>query len=121
MNKFREYKYILKDRIPHPVEDAVEWGTWIEKAHVTKEMVVKQETVNGIWVSTVFLGIDHGMSWMPGSKPLLFETMVFKSRGGEPIHEYIRRYATWIGAEHGHQKTVDEYLKKLNKVNGKQP
>jgi len=61
--------------------------------------------LQGIHVSTVFLGIDHGHDFgQSGYKPLLFETMVF----GGPLDGQIQRYATWTGAEAGHAKMVQK-------------
>lgn len=106
----RPHLYILDGHTPVGVYDVLEWANFFEFGD--ERRIVKQDTIEGgAWVSTVFLGLDHGMAWRPGSKPLLFETMVF--RGEEILHEYTQRYATWVGAEHGHAKTVELYLKKL--------
>lgn len=92
----RPHLYILNDHIPVAVYDALEWGMWYESAD--EKRIVKQEIVEGgAKISTVFLGIDHGFSWLPSGtgKPLLFETMVFL--GEEILDEYTQRYATWVG------------------------
>lgn len=94
--------YILKDKKPVPVS-FMEWVTWFERA----ERIIKQEEINGIKVSTVFLGMNHSFGYTPN--PLVFETMIF---GGEH-DEYCERYSTWDEAEDGHQRAVDI-------VNGKQ-
>jgi hypothetical protein len=52
-----------------------------------------------VWVSTVFLGLNH--AWDDGP-PLLFETMVF--RGG--LSDEVRRYSTWDEAVRGHIEMV---------------
>lgn len=52
-----------------------------------------------IYVSTVFLGLDH--QWQDGP-PLVFETMIFNG----PIHEYQDRCSTWAQAEMMHEKAV---------------
>ena len=39
---------------------------------------IAESTVGGMWVSTVFLGLNHQLDDGP---PLLFETMVFPERG----------------------------------------
>jgi hypothetical protein len=44
------------------------WAKWFESA----DRVVKKTTLNGVRVSTVFLGIDHGLGRGPRE---LFETM----------------------------------------------
>lgn len=58
---------------------------------------------NGVHVSTVFLGIDHGFGFGP---PVLFETMVF---GNSNILEQ-RRASTLAEAIAWHQSRVGKYL-----------
>jgi len=85
-------KYILVDRIPVPEPDLIKWGQWFE----TAARVVRQETFDGVTVSTVFLSLDHNFSH---GKPLLFETMVF---GG--VHDQDQeRCSTWEEAEAMHE------------------
>lgn len=116
-------KYILKGKKAVPVEDALEWGNWFETAD--KERVVKQQTLkSGMWISTVFLGLDHNFG---GGKPLLFETMVFdtndkkKYKIGDNEHESIgeemetNRYSTWEEAEAGHKKLVKKWNDKADR------
>ena len=43
--------------------------------------IVKQEYVGDYWVSTVWLGLDHGFG---GGAPLIFVTMVFNHSKAEP-------------------------------------
>lgn len=83
--------YILDGRTPRPV-DLLTWARWVGTANRT----VAKDDVNGVTVSTIFLGIDHG--WGADDRPLLFETMVF---GGQHDQE-MERYATWEEAEAGH-------------------
>jgi hypothetical protein len=49
------------------------WARWIEDCHA--ERVVKQEDVGDLWISTVFMGLDHNFLDGP---PMLFETMIFR-------------------------------------------
>lgn len=56
----------------------MEWAKWMEK----KERVVKQEWIDDIFVSTVFLGIDHNFEEGP---PILWETMAFKKCEPETV------------------------------------
>lgn len=78
--------YILKDRIPVPCPNPIEWA----KSYETSERVVaKTELEGGVLVSTVFLGIDLNFY---GGSPLVFETMIFD--------------ATWEQAEAGHEEAV---------------
>lgn len=66
-------------------------------------------TVNGITVSTVFLGIDHAYS---GGPPVLFETMVF----GGPLAEQCERYSTWDEAAAGHEAMVQRVKEEQAKL-----
>jgi len=58
-----------------------------------------------IWVSTVFLGLDHNFSGY--GPPILFETMIF----GGPYNTYQERYRTWDEAERGHARAVKKAMK----------
>ena len=90
------YMYILEGKTPVPCNDGLKWGRWFEKA----DRHVARTDEDGVDVSTVFLGTDHG--WGQGT-PLLFETMVF---GGELDGEQ-ERYSTWEEAEAGHKAMVE--------------
>lgn len=66
-------KYILnKDGEPLLEPDLMTWGKAFEKA---SDRIVKQEHIGDLFVSTVFLGLDHSFGDGP---PILWETMVFK-------------------------------------------
>lgn len=94
--------YILgpDGRTPVKAASTLEWGRWFEVNRETR--VVAAWTDNGVTVSTVFLGSDH--QWLPGGKPLLFETMIF----GGPDDQDTWRYSTWDEAEAGHMKRCKE-------------
>ena len=91
-----------------PIEDAIEWGEWYADFSNRK---VAQSTWSkpGIFLSTVFLGIDHSYGQGP---PLLFETMAFKTEPFETFREelYCERYATWEQAETGHWNLVKHII-----------
>lgn len=71
-----------------------------------EDRVVKQEVVLfGRVVSTVFLGIDHSFGFGP---PLLFETMVFRSRRGLGDIDCIRTPDEET-ARKTHEATVKKY------------
>lgn len=89
-------KYILKDRVPVPCDDLLEWGRQFEQ----EERRVARTEQDEVEVSTVFLGLDHSFG---GGPPLLFETMVF---GGGRDQE-MRRYSTWDQAEEGDKAMCD--------------
>jgi hypothetical protein len=79
-----------------------EWGNFIEGTFPTNHMHVADEEVNGIRISTIFMGICH--NYNPFSNvPIVFETMVFKN--GHDI--YQDRYCTYQEAEEGHEKAVE--------------
>ena len=89
-------KYILDGKIPVPCDDLLTWGRWMQFAdrHVAKN------EIGDLWVSTVFLGLDH--QWGNGS-PLLFETMIF---GDDKWEDYQERCSTWEQAEAQHKRGV---------------
>lgn len=60
---------------------------------------------DGIWVSTVWLGVDH--QWGSGP-PLIFETMVFLGRGGGCEID-VARYSTEEEALAGHKAMVQKW------------
>jgi hypothetical protein len=67
-------KYILDDDgNPVPEPDLMRWGRWLR----TADRSIASSQFGDVWVSTVFLGLNHRFS--EGS-PLLYETMIF---GGE--------------------------------------
>ncbi len=85
-------KYILENKEAKPVYDIKEWAKWYE----TNDRIVQRTQIQGIEVSTVFLGMDHRFG---KGEPLLYETMIF---GGEH-DQYQQRYSTWDEALKGHQ------------------
>lgn len=88
-------QYILKGKTAVACGDIKEWGEWFGKA----DRKVARETIDGVEVSTVFLGLDHSFGDGP---PLLFETMVF---GGEMDGDQDR-CTTWEQAEEMHRAMV---------------
>lgn len=89
---------VLKDKKVVRMEggDQLAWARSFEE----KDRVVARTVLNKrrrIFVSTIFLGIDHG--W---SSPQWFETMVF----GTSIHQAQNRYETYEEAEEGHKRMV---------------
>jgi hypothetical protein len=75
----------------------LEW----RKAFETWDRTVRKTEVNGLLVSTVWLGMDHNFSQT--GPPLIFETMVFGNDG----EEYCERYATKTEAKKGHNDAVE--------------
>lgn len=70
---------------------------------------VAEVGVGPLWVSTVFLGIDHGYAWIfaddEGKEfaPVLWETMIFRDRGSLGYQE---RYSSRRDALEGHARAV---------------
>lgn len=88
--------YILDENNKPIRSTIVDYGKWLQENPEKK--VVKQEDIDDIRISTVFLGLDH--AWPKDNvKPLLWETMIF---GGEH-DQYMDRYTSYEDALKGHQ------------------
>lgn len=79
-----------------PCASMLEWAAWMETGG---SRVVAQERIGPLFVSTVFLGLDHRHG--PGA-PLLFETMILD--GGED--SYQTRAGTWAQAQAAHAEAA---------------
>jgi hypothetical protein len=97
--------YILEGHKAIPCTDLLEWA----KQFGSIDRHVADETIEGIRISTVFLGLNHSFGCGP---PLLFETMVF----GGILDNEMDRYTTWEQAEEGHKQMVQKVKDSLNKV-----
>ena len=109
--------YILENGKPKAVS-LLEWAKWIEDLENKR---IDYSEVGPWFVSTVFLGIDHGFG---GGPPVLFETMVFErkltEKKGFPeigigpyschqdLDEYTERYCHLEDAREGHKKIVEQ-------------
>lgn len=94
----RIYWYKLEGVVP--VIDLTD-GRWMQENEEARQ-VAFTEITKDVFVSTVFLCIDH--NFLDTGKPILFETLVF----GGKMDGHMERYETWFQAEQGHQKIVDE-------------
>lgn len=74
--------------------------TWVEFFDDINNRRVAKDIINGVKISTIFLGIDHNFG---EGKPLLFETMIF----GGKHDQYQERYPNWNEALAGHKKAVE--------------
>lgn len=84
--------------------DLMTWAQWFE----TADRIVRQEWIGDIWVSTVFLGLDHNLS--NRGPPILWETMAFSNR--KIIDQWCDRCAgTKEQAEAMHERVVKEACK----------
>lgn len=96
-------KYILVDRVPVECPELLKWGMWMENF---EDRRVAETEIEGIRVSTVFLGLDHSYSFAGRDRktpPVIFETMIF---GGEHDEEQTR-CCTWDEAEAMHAEAVE--------------
>ena len=92
--------YILNKRNKPVSKPVLEAAKWMEKN--PEKRIVKQEYVDDIHISTVFLGLDHAWPWSADKTPILWETMIF---GGEH-DQYQERYSSYEDAVEGHQKAL---------------
>lgn len=89
------------NRVPKQVDDIITWGRWFESS----ERIVRQEWIGNIWVSTVFLGLDHNFS--DRGPPVLWETMCFSNRKAFNQDNCMDRCAgSWEQAEAMHEEIV---------------
>ena len=85
--------YILVDKKPVVEKDIIKWSRWYEKG----DRKVANTVIDGVRVSTVFLGLDHSFE---SGEPILFETLVFDGdKDGD-----MDRCSTWEQAEKMHEK-----------------
>ncbi len=108
-------KYYILDENGEPqvCDNLLAWANWFETAnrHIAKNdigiptwkfwlsKILKIKRWEPIYISTVFLGLDHSFGEGP---PLLFETLVF---GGKHDQE-MNRYSTKKEAMKGHEEIV---------------
>jgi hypothetical protein len=95
-------QYVIEGGRPVPARDTVDWCLFFEAPSNRR---VRSTRLPGVWVSTVFLGLDHGFG---RGAPVLWETMVFveKDLPWDEIHEQQRRYSSRRAAVEGHDETV---------------
>jgi hypothetical protein len=98
-------KYILDANHKLVSVGLMEWAQWFEQDGNRR---VAEDTIDGFYVSTVFLGLDHSFS---GTVPLVFETMVFADGNGE----LFGRYPSWDQALGGHAAAI-KWVKEKNAV-----
>lgn len=112
LNRPTEGKYRLEGKEVVSCKTLGEWATFMESP---RARIVLQEKIYPLlwpffgrkkksWVSTVFLGIDHGFAALLNNEvapPVLFETMVF----GGPVSDEQRRCCTYDEAVEMHHQT----------------
>jgi hypothetical protein len=104
------------DRAGNPLGDdgLTVWAKTYEGASLADQRRVAETTLLGgtpwrsIWVSTVWLGLDHG--WGDGP-PLIFESMIFFQDGPHPwVDEEMDRYSTEAQALVGHVAMSERWI-----------
>lgn len=93
-----QYIFDSTTKTHYTTDDILTWAAWFE----SEERHLFKTEIDGVLISTVFLGIDHAFG---GQSPILYETMVFK--GGSLDDELTLRYATYDEAAIGHEQTVE--------------
>lgn len=94
--------YVLDGKEPRRARSVIEWGTSFKGSGWR----VAATKIDGIDVSTVFIGIDHEFSphgVRYKGPPMLFETAIFA------MSQVVRvfRYPTWDAAAEGHAFIVE--------------
>ena len=98
------YWYILDDDdVPVRAKDLNEHIEWVDKNPHKK--IVKQEWIDDVYISTVFLSLDHSLN-----DRILWKTMVFDN--GESV--FMERYKSLKEAKEGHEQTVNRIKKEKN-------
>lgn len=101
--------YILgKDHKPILCEDLIEFSQWFERS-ANQRIIGRTPLAPGIYVSTVFLALDHGVC---DDKPVLWESMIVGDKEFDDDVGY-ERYYTYEEAIEGHMKLVDEIRERL--------
>jgi hypothetical protein len=94
--------YYILDENNIPVRSTVtDVFKWLENNPEKK--AVKQDHVGDVFISTVFLGLDHSFPWDEDKTPVLWKTMIF---GGEH-DQYQERYTSHKDALEGHKKALE--------------
>lgn len=103
-----------KSSFKHYNIDGIPMSTWEWSGYISDldYKIIKQDRFGPFFVSTVWLGLDHGFNWEnnPEYKPLIFETMIFddeenfKEKKTHELHDFQERYSTKQQAIDGHEK-----------------
>ncbi|MGD9856117.1 MAG: hypothetical protein AB7U20_14325 [Planctomycetaceae bacterium] len=96
--------YVLINGRPTYEPDADKWAEWFETSE--QERVVHQTEVDGLRVSTAFIGID--LRVLGSGPPLVYETMIFDAEGEVAMGGYQQRYGTLGEAKQGHWNVVEQ-------------
>lgn len=101
-------RYFNRQGEPIPLEE------WAKLSEDRKYKIVEQTTVGVYWISTVWLGLDHGWGMTGRSaKPVIFESMVFEQYRDNPEAQGLVKlmdanYSPWNEKEMDRYETEDE-------------
>lgn len=98
MNKLKHW--ILDAEGNHVKVDLLTWAQWLE--HPDNRVICYTQITSRVWVSTIFLGIDHRFPGYPPGPPILYETLVFNG----PMDGEGGRWCSRDDAETGHKTFV---------------
>ena len=98
------YKLDENKKVLQATSDEVERGLKSLQSNPASFWRIGETTLGDLWVSTVFLGINHRM-YSPGP-PLVFETMI-RNQSDDSWLNYQERYCTYEQALAGHNKAVE--------------
>ena len=107
--RFLSSRYRLQGHIAVPCDDLLTWAAAMEEAGGSR---VAWTDLGLLYVSTVFLGLDHNFANLfsgdtAQGDPILFETMIGGYSGEEEWGPYQTRCGTWAEAEEMHQAAVE--------------
>ena len=91
-------RYYVLDDEGNPTPASYE--LWLEWIDFPRDLHVADDRVGELRVSTVFLGVDHGI----GPAPMIYETMIFIDDDMSDI--YMERYSTREEAIEGHKRAL---------------
>lgn len=98
-DEFFPYYKLDENNIPVKCKTIDEWADF----HKTKQRYLFHNKLNAIWISTVFLGLDH--SFDDTSAPVLFESMSFNNQSEMDCD----RYTSYDDAKIGHYVLCKKY------------
>ena len=82
-----------------------EWCKGIESRDriIAQNIILEDMTEGGLMLSTVFLGLEHGLDEQ--GKPLVFETMILTPNSHDV---FCQRYATYAEAKNAHETLLEK-------------
>lgn len=119
--KYFKDLHSIVDQVYETAAETYGW-TW---AHLSCQLCCWMEThdrhvaldkIQGVTISTVFLGLDHRFTHEEDSPPILWETMIFcdEECWAGRFNDYQRRYSSLEAAKAGHKEAVGKITYVLN-------